>query len=123
MFLIDEEKIIHCTRGDAAVFSVGALLDGAAYTFNVGDVIRFNVMKRKECASVVLSKDFAVAEPTEAVEISLAGDETKIGDVISKPLDYWYEVELNPDTNPQTIIGYDTDGAKIFRLYPEGMEV
>lgn len=122
MFLIDEEKTIHCTRGDAAVFSVGALINGAAYTFKNGDVIRLNVMKRKECTDIVLTKDFAVTEETEAVEVSLTGDDTKIGDVISKPLDYWYEVELNPDTKPQTIIGYDIDGAKIFRLYPEGME-
>lgn len=35
-------------------------------------------------------------------------------------MDYWYEVELNPETEAQTIIGYDEDGPKIFRLYPEG---
>lgn len=41
--------------------------------------------------------------------------------MVNKPTDFWYEVELNPDTAPQTIIGYDKEtGAKIFRLYPEG---
>ena len=26
------------------------------------------------------------------------------------------------DTQPQTIIGYDEDGAKVFRLFPEGAD-
>jgi hypothetical protein len=47
----------------------------------------------------------------------------KIGDVISKHKDYWYEVVLNDDTLPQTIIGYDEDGAKLFRLFPEGDDI
>jgi hypothetical protein len=32
-------------------------------------------------------------------------------------------VELNPFTNPQTIIGYNDDGAKIMRLFPEGKDI
>lgn len=48
------------------------------------------------------------------------GDETKIGEYISKPKEYWYEIELNPETYPQTIIGYDEDGPKVLILYPEG---
>ena len=54
--------------------------------------------------------------------ISLNKEDTTIGDIINTPIDYWYEVQLNPETNPQTIIGYDENGAKIFRLYPEGVE-
>ena len=57
------------------------------------------------------------------VEIFLHGAETKFGEVINKPVDYWYEVELNPETKPQTIIGYDEDGAKVFKLFPEGRDV
>jgi hypothetical protein len=29
-------------------------------------------------------------------------------------------VEVNPEIQPTTIIGYDEDGAKIFKLFPEG---
>ena len=47
----------------------------------------------------------------------------KVVDVISKPKDYWYEVVLNDDSYPQTIIGYDADGPKLFRLYPEGADI
>jgi hypothetical protein len=38
-------------------------------------------------------------------------------------VDYWYEVELNPDEDCQTIVGYDEDGAKVLRLFPEGADV
>ena len=57
---------------------------------------------------------------SQAVFISLGSGETKVGGVINRPQDYWYEIELNPDTMPQTIVGYDSDGPKVFRLLPEG---
>lgn len=119
MFVINEDMTIECTRGDAALFSVGANIEGVAYTFKVGDVVRFSVFAKKDCSEVVLRKDVKVEDNTELVNIALSGEDTRIGDVISKPVDYWYEVELNPETYPQTIIGYDKDGAKVFKLYPE----
>ena len=120
MFVIDNELTIHITRGDAALFDVTATIDKQEYGFKQGDVIRLKVFAKKNCEDVVLKKDVEVAEPTSTVEISLTKEDTTIGEVISKPTDYWYEVELNPDTHPQTIIGYDENGAKIFKLYPEG---
>ena len=57
------------------------------------------------------------------MEVMLTSKETKFGELIHKPKDYWYEVELNPMTTPQTVIGYDEDGAKVFRLFPEGKDV
>ena len=120
MFVINEDLSINITRGDAAAFSVGALIGEAEYTFRVDDVVRFKVFEKKNCEEVVLKKDITVSVETKRVQIALDSDETKIGDVISKPTEYWYEVELNPDTYPQTIIGYDENGAKVFRLYPEG---
>lgn len=120
MFNINEDLSINITRGDAAVFSVGAYIGETEYTFKEGDVVRFKVFEKKDCADVVLRKDITVSEATSRVQIALDSDETKIGGVISKPTEYWYEVELNPDTYPQTIIGYDENGAKLFTLYPEG---
>ena len=90
------------------------------HQFQAGDVLRFKVTERKGCDQVVLSKDFLVESPTYKVDISLNREDTRIGEVISKPKDYWYEIELNPDTKPNTIIGYDEQGPKVFRLYPEG---
>jgi hypothetical protein len=63
-----------------------------------------------------------VQSSTQQVTITLTGEDTKLGNPISKPEDYWYEVELNPLTAPQTIIGYDEKGPKVLRLYPEGGE-
>lgn len=97
-----------------------ATFKGETYTFRAGDVVRFKVFGKKDCENVVLEKSVTVSEDTEQVEIFLDGDDTKFGEVISKPTDFWYEVELNPDTKPQTIIGYDEEGAKIFKLFPEG---
>ena len=123
MFLINEDMSLHVTRGDSIFFTVSAEENGSSHEFKVGDVLRIKVTDKKDCDKVVLQKDFVVKEDTEHVDIILDGNDTKFGDVISKPKDYWYEIELNPFTNPQTIIGYDDDGAKIFKLFPEGRDL
>ena len=122
MFKINDDLSIFVTRGDAVVFNLHATTDkGETYIFKPEDVVRIKIMERKGCEDVVFQKVFVVEQETDTVEISLSGEETTIGSVISKPTDYWYEVELNPFTIPQTIIGYDDeDGAKIFKLFPEG---
>lgn len=123
MFVVFDDSTIFCTRGDAGGFKVQATFMDEAYTFRPGDVVRFKVFAKKKCENVVIQKSVTVKEETTLVDIFLDGEDTKIGEVISKPVVYWYEVELNPDTKPQTIIGYDDDGAKIFKLFPEGKDV
>lgn len=118
MFKINDDLSIHITRGDAANFTLTA--NDGNYQFEQGDVVQLKVFEKKGCDCVVLQKDFPVTEDTDAVTISLAKEDTKIGELTSKPVDYWYEIELNPDTYPQTIVGYDENGSKVFRLYPEG---
>lgn len=121
MFTIDEENTISITRGDAGIIEVRVdNVSGGQYIFRPGDVVRLKVFAKNRHDNNVLNKEVTVSEETEVVDIVLESSDTKIGSIINKPVDYWYEVELNPDTNPQTIVGYDTDGAKIFRLYPEG---
>ena len=113
---------IHLTRGDIASLNITAGEGDTDYTFKVGDVVRLNVVEKKDCNCVVLQKDTEVKEETLSVEINLEGHETKIGEIINKPKQYWYEIELNPETAPQTIIGYDEEGAKLFTIYPEGSD-
>ena len=123
MLVIDKEtKQINLTRGDIASICVNAILNDEQYTFQPNDVVRFKVLKAKECNCVELQKDTIVTEETPIVNISLSSEDTKIGELINKPVKYWYEIELNPDTEPQTIVGYDLDGEKIFMLYPEGAD-
>ena len=128
MFDIDPTtKTIYITRGDVADFAFSASLKdtGEVYSFKPGDVIRFSVYKAKDYSKLVLSKDVVVEEECSAVTISLTKEDTTIGDVINKPVDYWYQIELNPDTRPQTLIGHgptDSDKEKIFKLLPEGVK-
>lgn len=124
MFIIKADRSIYLTRGDFALIEVRVdISETEPYVFKKGDVVRFMVMERKNCDNIVLQKDILVTEDTDSVSIVLTRDDTKIGGVINKPVDYWYEMELNPDTVPQTFIGYDIDGPKIFRLFPEGADV
>lgn len=123
MFTLNDDLSIYATRGDIVFFTVGANEDGEPYSFKAGDVVRIKVFGKKDAEKVVLEKDFPITENTTEVQIYLSKEDTKFGDVISKPKDYWYEIELNPLTNPQTIIGYDEDGAKVFKLFPEGADI
>lgn len=124
MFDFDEDtKELSVTRGNSGILEITAENDdGSQYEFQVGDVVRFKVFKRKDCACVELQKDVVVNEVCTSVDIALTKEETKIGDLINKEVPYWYEVELNPETNCKTIIGYDKEGEKVFMLYPEGDE-
>lgn len=123
MFVVNDDNSIYVTRGDYVTLYVTSKKDGANYMFRPGEVLRIKIFAKKNCENVVLQKDFPVLSYTEIVHIALDGSETKIGGVISKPVDYWYEVELNPFTEPRTIIGYGEDGPVLFRLYPEGADV
>lgn len=123
MFAISKEDLtIHITRGDNALFTVAATIGEQPYTFRSGDVVRFVVCGKKDYSNVVLQKDFTASEGAAEVEIQLNSEDTKFGGTINKPTEYWYEVELNPETAPQTIIGHTQDGAKVFMLYPESVK-
>jgi hypothetical protein len=87
------------------------------------DIVRFKVIEKNRCEKVLLKKDVSPQEESTSVLIVLESSETRLGGIINKPVEYWYEIELNPDTpRAQTIIGYDKLGPKIFRLYPEGSD-
>ena len=121
MFVINNDGSIYLTRGDIASIEISAKKSETEnYVFQVGDIVRFNVFEKKQCDNVVLQKDVEVQEESTSVTIILDRMDTKLGELIHKPKDYWYEVELNPETTPQTLVGYDADGPKILRLFPEG---
>lgn len=122
---------IHITRGNIGCLHFPAKICDISpetgekiktpYIYQPGDIVRFKIMKKGNVEEVYLTKDIKIEEPTELATFNLTGTDTKIGDYINKPTTYWYEVELNPDTDPQTILGYDkATGPKLFVLYPEG---
>lgn len=115
---------IETNRGDMLVLSIKTnnKTDGTPYIFKTGDVVRFKLMEKNNCDNVLLQKDKEVSEPCESVSIMIPSEEMKIGEIINKPVDYWYEVELNPDTSfTVTILGYTKKtGPRILSLTPEG---
>lgn len=121
MFEIDGDKTIHITRGDVAVIEINPKnLKGESYALNIDDIVRLKVVEKNDYSNVVMVKDTVVESHDETIDIKLEKNDTKIGSIINKPVTYWYEIEVNPDTEPQTIVGHDKDGAKAFILYPEG---
>ena len=107
-------------RGDILNLSL-SIKDGTSdYTFQVGDKIVFSVYEKYLYnKKPVLTKLIEVEEQCTSIEINLTSNETKIGTYLNDPVDYWYEIELN---GQYTIVGYDENGAKIFRLFPEGYQ-
>lgn len=125
MFVIDEDgTTLKVTRGQSGTITFGALTpEGEPYTFQVGDVLRLNVTKVNKENSVVMSVDTIIQEATTEATISITSFDSKIGTVINKPTDYWYDIELNPDSAiAQMLLGYDDEGPKIFKLYPESIK-
>ena len=122
MFVVNEDKTIECTRGDAGVFSVSASIGESNYLFQPNDVIRLTVCEKKNYSRILRQKDVTVTTATTSVEFPLDSDETKIGGVINKPTEFWYTIELNPDSyNCQTLVGHTKEGARVFMLYPEAV--
>ena len=117
-----EGTTIKINRGDILPLRLTIpISDDENYVFQIGDVVRFAVYGKKQYQNEpYVLKEIIVTEETEHVNFVITSEEMKFGDIINKPVDYWYEVELNGE---QTVIGYDDDGAKILTLYPEGSEV
>ena len=114
----------YITRGDMACFDVNKKDENNnPVTFKPGDVVRFRVFVKNRYDKSVLVANVTVQEETENVTFVLTSDQTRIGEVIHKEVEYWYEIECNPDTpNTETIIGTDDNGVKVFKLYPEGVD-
>lgn len=109
---INENKTIEINRGDRGTI----VLKNKNGNFKVGDVLKFSILRKKDYNIVVFQKNYVVSEESNTFNIGLTSEDTRIGDIISKPITYWYEIEYNGDN---TILGYDSKGAKKFILYPE----
>lgn len=127
MAIMDANYNIQTNRGDVLSLTIKSKIktdpDGNYAKFLIGDVVRFSIMERNNCENIILQKDITIEEECESVKIRMTADEMKIGEIISKPVDYWYEVQVNPDTpNTITILGYKSkkSGPKILTLLPEG---
>lgn len=114
---------ISLTRGDRCTITlkVSSKQDSDDYIFKPGDIVSFAVYNKKGLNNEpLLKKEIAVVAETNIVDISLDSSDTKIGEMSNKPIEYWYEIQLN---YIQTIIGYDETGPKVLMLYPEGDDI
>ena len=119
MEIIDKE--IHINRGDRLLIDFSIEYWEDKYIFKDGDKIKFSIYEKKGMdKSPVLQKEFIPDVGSTILDIDIHGSEMKIGEMANKPVEYWYEIELNGD---ETIIGYDENGAKKLILYPEGADL
>lgn len=121
MLVIDNDQTIHINRGDKLLVEFSIKNGDEDYTFKGSDTIKFSIYNKKGFnQNPVVQKIFEATDGETIIDIEISGNEMKIADYINKPVEYWYEIELN---NDDTVVGYDQDGAKILMLYPEGMDI
>lgn len=115
-----ETKQIQINRGDATTLNVTAKdKNKNQYEFQVGEIVGLKITSKKNEEDVIFHKTVEVDEETTMVQIPITTAEMKIGEIINKPVTYWYEIYIDHSGEVQTIIGYDDDGAKEFVLNPE----
>lgn len=114
-------KQIQVNRGDSVDMNITAKDEHSQdYLFQIGDQVTFKIMEIKHVENVILEKTTVVDEETSIVNIHISSDDMKIGELINKPVIYWYEISLTKNNGDvSTIIGYDKQGAKEFILNPE----
>lgn len=120
MFKIDKDgTTVLVTRGDKGSIKVKKKIsDGVYEPFYKGDVVSFSLKNNFGESEPVLRKKVTVQEKTDTVTFEFSKDDTTIGDLISSPVRYQYDIAVNDDL---TILGYDDQtGAKYFKLFPEG---
>lgn len=114
-------KQIQINRGDSTTLKISAKdSNGDPYEFKVGEKVKFTITERKNEDNVVFTKTINVDANGNYVFIPISSEDSKIGEIINKPVVYWYEISvLTLNNEIQTIIGYDDTGAKEFILNPE----
>ena len=108
-----ETKVIAVNRGDRGAIR---LINNKG-NFLPGDKIKFSIVDKKNYGNLVFQKTFTIGEESPEFCLTLTKLDTKIGDIISSAVTYWYEIEYNGDN---TLVGYDRKTkAKKFILLPE----
>ena len=80
MFKIDEDKTIHCTRGDAGTIHIKS----KEIPFKKGDKLKINIIEKQNFKNIVSSAETTVEEEeTNIVNLYLPSNKTRLGDVIN----------------------------------------
>lgn len=119
MIQIDEKDNNHLyiTRGDTLVFDMQITdCNGEIYTFGENDIVTFSAYKNLKQQALIL-KDFVAEAGENAIRIEVDSEEMKIGELISTPRNYNYEIILN---GVSTVQGYVPGKRSTLTLLPEG---
>lgn len=118
MFSIDHNLNLAITWGDCGSIRLTAK---NGEEFPAGSVLRLTVYDDRDPGEVYLTKDVTVEETTSTVVIDLLPEDTRFPNRSSVELHYRYDITLNPDTAPQTIVGYERHrGERDFTVLPKG---
>ena len=109
---IELDKTLHHNRGAKGTIR----LNKKNGNFNVGDTLKFSILEKGNYNNVIFQKNFKVLEEKSSFCLNFTSEEMRIGEVISKEEEYWYELKLNDET---PLIAFDREKAKKFILYPE----
>lgn len=115
-----EGTTIKIFRGDEGTLYISKKdKNGNIEKFKKDDKVVLSVKENFGEHEVKLRKEVVVQEESEKVGFTFYPEDTKFIDLISEPIDFEYDIDLN-DGN--TILGHDDSGAKIFRIYPTGSD-
>lgn len=110
---------IYINRGNKLLFNYQIMNGEEPYEFVSGDKIRFSIYNKSGLnQDALIQKEFEPEVGTDNIDIEINSEEMKIGEMLNKEKEYWYEITLNEETT----LGYDDDGAKKLILYPEGKD-
>lgn len=118
MFDIDYNKNISVTWGDVGTIVLKARGEGK---FPAGAVLRLTIHGRYKPFDVEVAKDITIEEETQVVQINLDVEDTSFCPREGVEQEFSYDITLNPDTAPQTLVGYELkNGPKNFVILPKG---
>lgn len=118
MLKIDGNKTIHMTRGD-----YGYIVVNFDRTLIDDNLVRLSVYEANNFDNLIFTVSSPGSGDTAVGLVINPGDTKQTIPASNTPITYWYEIELDPDTEyTTTVIGYDTLGPKLFIVYPEGQQ-
>lgn len=112
-----DNKEISLNRGDKGKISLTLEQDGQPFELLETDTVNMAIYAEENLDKEPLKTiKGSINVEENCAEIILDKDSTDFVPEDNSPFNYWYEIEYNSIV----IIGYDKEGPKIFRVYPNG---
>ena len=114
-----DNKEISLSKGDRGVIQFDITQDGEPVTLETSDKVTMSIYSEENLDKEplqVLNAEINVDD--NIAEIPIIETSTDFVPEDNMPFNYWYQIEWNDNV----MIGYDKEGPKIFRVYPQGKE-